>query len=260
MQPARFAGPAASPHPSHERIDMRIRILSDLHLEFHRDGGGTLISSQADADWDVMVLAGDITDSSRIVDTMELFKKVAGSRPIILVAGNHEYYQGSWRDVHYTLDQLEGIHFLDNRTVTIEGQRFVGTTLWFRHSGMEEPNDVLMNDFRNIRGFRGWVDQEAKKSSSFLDETISTGDIVVTHYLPHARSIHPDFEHSVLNPYFLHNVSPLVEDRGAKLWIHGHTHCSMDYDAGPTRVICNPFGYIRCDENRNFQEHLTVSV
>ena len=37
--------------------------------------------------------------------------------------------------------------------------------------------------------------------------------------------------------------APLVEERGARLWIHGHTHISFDYQVGDTRVVCNARGY-----------------
>ena len=37
---------------------MKLRVLSDLHFEFHRDGGRTWIAGQADLGWDVLLLAG----------------------------------------------------------------------------------------------------------------------------------------------------------------------------------------------------------
>lgn len=58
-------------------------------------------------------------------------------------------------------------------------------------------------------------------------------------------------------------MSPIVENAGAALWVHGHTHSSFDYMAGETRVVCNPFGYAaNCpgEPNREFDGTLTVEV
>lgn len=243
---------------------MKLRILSDLHFEFHADGGRTFISCQNDPDYDVLILAGDINTAAGIQDTLINFRKSAGSRPIIMVPGNHEYYHSSVLETKRVLEscreQDNNLHILDNKLVTIDGVRFVGSTLWFPHSGLHERGDEDLNDFALIDGFRDWVGQQARKSSSFLDQTIESGDVVITHHLPHMGSIHPQYKESSLNRYFLHNVSPLVEDLGVRLWVHGHTHSSMDYKVGGTRVVCNPFGYLRYQENSKFVEKLTVQV
>ena len=40
---------------------------------------------------------------------------------------------------------------------------------------------------------------------------------------------------------FASNFDPLVAQ--ADIWIHGHTHTSMDYMVEDCRVLCNPCGY-----------------
>ena len=242
----------------------RLRILSDLHLEFHRDGGRTFTASQSDPDYDVLVLAGDITTAENLRGVLGQFRAAAGSRPIVFVAGNHEYYGSSVVEVGSVLTECSGadplLHVLDNHSVLIDGQRFVGSTLWFPHSGKRERPDSSLNDFQQIEGFRRWVGQQADRSAAFLRANVRSGDVVVTHHLPHPRSVHPTYADSPLNRYFLHDVGDLVERGGAALWIHGHTHRSLDYRAGGTRVRCNPFGYLRLEENREFDERLTVEV
>ena len=32
---------------------------------------------------------------------------------------------------------------------------------------------------------------------------------------------------------------------GVDVWMHGHTHSSVDMEIGQTRVVCNPRGYSR---------------
>lgn len=111
-----------------------------------------------------------------------------------------------------------------------------------------------------IGGFREWVGGKAKKSAEYLTGEIRPGDVVVTHHLPHIRSVAPRYVGDALTRYFLHDISDVVEGCGARLWLHGHTHDSMDYRVGPTRVLCNPFGYRRYEENPGFQEFLTVDL
>lgn len=64
---------------------MRLRVYSDLHLEF-RD-----FLPPSDDDVDVVVLAGDIHVKSRGIDwALARFHK-----PVVSVPGNHEYYGGA---------------------------------------------------------------------------------------------------------------------------------------------------------------------
>jgi len=42
------------------------------------------------------------------------------------------------------------------------------------------------------------------------------------------------------------------------LWIHGHTHVSLDYMIKNTRVITNPKGYV--NENPDFDPHYIIEV
>lgn len=242
---------------------MRLRILSDLHLEFHRDHGATFIQGQADDGYDALILAGDITLVRHLPFVMAEFRKAAGSRPILFVAGNHEFYGSSVEEAERKLGSLgedPHFHWLDERAVTLDGVRFVGTTLWFPHSGVKQRLDASLNDFSQIAGFRKWVGGKAAKAARFLQETVREGDVVLTHHLPHRQSIHPFYVDSPLNPYFYHDLDDLVESRKARLWVHGHTHCSMNYTVGQTRVVCNPFGYLRHEENGFFDERLTVEV
>ena len=243
---------------------MKLRVLSDLHFEYHRDGGHSWISDQRDPEWDVLVLAGDITPSVGFERVFRWFREAAGSRPIVYVAGNHEYYGSSVADVRKGLAALGEadplLHVLDNRSVVIGGQRFVGSTLWFRHSGEREQLDWLLNDFQEIDGLTPWVGKQADRSAKFLAREVRRGDVVVTHHLPHGGSVASEFRGSALNRYFVHDVGSVVEKSGAALWVHGHTHVSCDYRVGSTRVLCNPFGYARFEQNPAFREKLTVAV
>lgn len=111
-----------------------------------------------------------------------------------------------------------------------------------------------------IEGFRDWVGEKALGSAEFLAKEVRAGDVVVTHHLPHIRSVAARFVGDPLTKYFLHDLSGFVEGCGARLWVHGHTHDTMDYRVGQTRVLCNPFGYRRYEENYGFNDDLLIDL
>lgn len=82
--------------------------------------------------------------------------------------------------------------------------------------------------------------------------------MVLTHYLPSRHSIAPRWRSSPLNAFFLCDLTSLIAEKQPALWVHGHTHDSIDYRIGDTRVLCNPFGYAHHEENPAFDHSLRV--
>jgi len=81
----------------------------------------------------------------------------------------------------------------------------------------------------------------------------------------HPRSVHLRFADDPVTPAFCSDLSELVENSGAALWVHGHTHTSCDYMAGHTRVVCNPKGYgprarNGVIENDEFKPELVIQI
>lgn len=103
-------------------------------------------------------------------------------------------------------------------------------------------------------------------SARWLDDELSRPfpgpTVVVTHHAPSPKSIHPRFAGSALNAAFVSDAEWLLRDRRARLWIHGHTHNSFDYEVEGTRVLCNPRGYAKdgAIENPAFDPLLTVTL
>lgn len=251
---------------------MKIRVMSDLHLEFQR-------WNPPKADADVIVLAGDID-----VDTfgIEWARRSFPSSPIVYVPGNHEFYGGHLQDLMEALcaeGRRFGVDVLDAREVLIDGVRFLGATLWtdFALEGSDASSieramiaaDYGMNDFRYIRYGERRMFRPADARAIHLEqvqwlraklaEEFAGSTVVVTHYLPHRQSIHPKYEASDLNPSFASDLSDLMGPT-VSLWIHGHTHESFDYVVNGTRVVCNPRGYVPMEVNPAFNPALVVDV
>jgi len=83
---------------------------------------------------------------------------------------------------------------------------------------------------------------------------------VISHHLPSYRSIDPMFTGHSLNPAYASDMDDFIKDSDINLWIHGHTHTSMDYDINGTRIVCNPRGYAPYDLNPHFNSSMVVEV
>jgi Icc-related predicted phosphoesterase len=241
---------------------MRLRIFSDVHTEFHADGGRSFVAKLPRRAGDVAVLAGDIATSGTLFEALQLFAECF--EQVIFVPGNHDWY-GADRQHMGALRarvsrSLPGVHWLEESTAEIGEQRFVGTSLWFPDGVAARSHRRGMPDFGAITDFEQWIWSAFERSRTFLAGTLRSGDVVVSHHLPSPRSIAARFRGSPLNAYFLADVEDLIVRAQPRLWIHGHTHESLDYRIGGTRVVCNPFGYARMELNPNFDEELSIAI
>lgn len=242
---------------------MRIRILSDLHEEYAYKLGALEFDALAA---DVTILAGDIANGVRAIEVAKR-AAFAGSQ-VIVVPGNHEYYEGQ---IDQVLEQMRAaaqatpnIHLLDQDTVTIQGVRFVGATLWTDYAlhGQDQiaasiqAASPIMVDYRLIRAPSGklfsagdslalhhqarrWLGEQL--GSSPVDPHVFASTVVITHHAPHPLSVHPRFAGNSVNPAFVSDLSELMGM--AQLWVHGHVHNGFDYQVAGTRVVANPAGY-----------------
>jgi len=241
---------------------MIVQLLSDLHLEHHRDRGQSLLQSLDPAGVDVLILAGDIVQAMSADWVRSVFEAFAARYPHVLyVPGNHEYYGSRPRDVDALLEgiDLPNFHLLNPGVVTIDGQRFVGATLWFPLTDDERRYRGYLNDFNAIEGAVPWIHDAHAAHRRYLEEALAPGDVVITHHLPALPSIDPKYAGSPLNRFFWAQADDLVEQRRARLWVHGHTHVHVDYLLGETRLLANPLGYPH-EQGCRFQEKLLVEL
>jgi Icc-related predicted phosphoesterase len=82
---------------------------------------------------------------------------------------------------------------------------------------------------------------------AWLDRTLAEPHngptVVVTHHAPSPRSVPHFYRGSLLSPAFNSNLEPLIRRYQPELWVHGHTHWSVDYAIGRTRLYSNQKGY-----------------
>jgi Icc-related predicted phosphoesterase len=151
------------------------------------------------------------------------------------------------------------VNFLERSVASIGGVRFLGCTLWsdFTITGAQANSMAVcrevMNDFKKIRvspAFRrlrpeDLVALNAASIAWLRTEMASRIEptVVVTHHAPSARSLNPCFAGDPINGAYATDLEELILAAEPALWIHGHTHFSVDYRLGATRVVSNQRGY-----------------
>jgi Icc-related predicted phosphoesterase len=245
------------------RGQMKIRILSDLHLDFMSDLYASEFVRRLPRDCEVLVLAGDVSNRDGIMRALRLFAHFY--KNIVYVKGNHELYGApSPAEVEALLEEAPGnVHVLELGSVYIsppgfDGRRFLGCSLWFPPP--TRGDKTCLTDFYAIGEFEPWVYERNRASVRWLAANVQPGDVVITHHLPAEESVHAKYKGSALNDFFVCDVRWLIETRRPALWIHGHTHESCDYQIGGTRVVCNPYGYFGHEVNQAFDPDKTVEV
>ena len=229
---------------------MRIAVYSDLHREVSP-------FEPPAVEADVVVLAGDTDNGTRGME----WAKNAFDKPVLYVAGNHEYYDGEFGEVQAALARSargSRVELLDCRECVLGGVRFLGCCLWTDYSlapadqraeVIERSRRFNPDHFAIRYGDSSFAPEHAidlcMRHRSWLERNLRAPHagptVVITHFAPHPRSIAPKFENDPANPGFIVPLEPLMGP--AALWIHGHTHTAFDYEVNGTRVVCNPRGY-----------------
>ena len=103
---------------------LRIRLLSDLHFEFHADQGKEFVSKLDPRGVNVLILAGDITKMRLGFDrTLGMFRRQFPGVPLVFVTGNHEFHESDRktvvRGIKDAVSKLQGVYWLDCDVVEI---------------------------------------------------------------------------------------------------------------------------------------------
>jgi hypothetical protein len=270
---------------------VRIQVFSDLHLDV-----APIKPITVGGDVDAVVVAGDTCQGVR--HAFIALRRIVPERiPVIMVAGNHEFYR---RCMQSEIEEGKAIAsdfnvaFLD-QDVLMGTTRFVGATLWTDYRIFGATNAAVamaaarrsMNDHRVI----SWTKQpwtrfrpeEAlllhEQSRAFIADALATpfagSTVVVSHHAPHFGSVAKGpYESDILTAAYVSDLSDVImtgAEEGAdatprktadakwdRIFIHGHIHSSSDYVVGTTRILANPHGY--GIENSAFDPQLTIEI
>lgn len=222
----------------------KVQIVSDLHLDYHRDGGRTLVDEIHNVESDILVIAGDVSDSKYSKRAFELLLDT--DKIVLFVAGNHEYFDSSFDQVDSYFEDLQqkerNFIYLNNKVFCYKDIVFAGTTLWYTELEDNHLYERSMRDFSSISGFKKYVYKKNELAVNFI-KNAGQVNFMITHHLPSQKCIDPKFSSSNLNRFF---VCPILDDESfsakPKSWVYGHTHASRTFMHNDINLYCNPFG------------------
>lgn len=251
----------------------KLRIISDIHLEF----GKYDLPVYGDEKEQILIIAGDLAPIKKKLADKFLINVCDRFKYVIMVAGNHEYYyKGSIVNDEVEVDK-DNFYFLQNTLLMIEDLLIMGCTMWTNFNDREPIQmDVatgIMTDFETIKYDKkyftvtNWL-AENEKSRNFLWDTLELfkhddrKKVVITHHLPSVKSITESFYETRGIGYVYNYASDDMEEflNLSNLWIHGHTHDSVDYEENGCRIVSNPRGYHKYEENNNFNPELIIDI
>lgn len=250
---------------------MKLHVISDLHLEH-----APFTVPEVDAD--VVVLAGDIAPGTAGIEWM---RRHLDGRPILHVAGNHEFYGEDLPGLTARMkDAAAGsrVHVLENDEVVIGGVRFLGCSLWtdFDFAGAENRANTmricerLVNDYKQIRASESDRPLRAQDtrdlhsaSRAWLSERLASSHdgptVVITHHAPLVRQRPENPVMAAVGGAFASDLSQLMNADAVGLWVFGHIHRVVDAEVNGTRVLSNQRGYPH-EPVAGFDPRLVVEV
>ncbi len=232
-----------------------------------------------DAD-SILVLAGDI--SSHGEQLLSFLKECCKRfRKVYYVAGNHEFYKhdydkhskelsdailnrsdmfGAFSGLEYAFTSV-GYEELEDEKV-----RFIFAPLWGDGGPTladQAQTGFYLNDFRlitkgvyhgtytpkkfSVQDMMYEHKKQKKEIERYLSQPFDGRTVVVTHHLPSRRLVSARFwpkdGSDGANGGFASDCDNLIATKEPWLWIHGHTHDTIDTELWKTRIVCNPAGY-----------------
>ena len=266
---------------------MNIQLLSDLHLETHPHFVPEFAPGA-----DVLILAGDIgsyQEGSMLVTQgdqdfgLARFSPradlAAWPVPVFFVPGNHEYDGMPFEEAHArlqeTCERLQ-ITWLHRRVKVMNGVRLIGCTLWSDFEALVPQQGPLTQQLKAREKAERAADFYLRKTGTTLDgkpflsdkvraqaqadqawltqalsEPFEGVTVVVTHFAPSLKSADPRYGLTPGTAGFCNALDHLLPK--ANLWLHGHLHCAHDYVHAGCRVVANPLGYARKNEQLAFE-------
>ena len=238
--------------------NLKVAWFTDIHLDFASPQTLERFWVESNlADFDVVVITGDIGESDTLHGWLKLFEQHV-SRPIYFVLGNHDYYGSSFQNVHAHLTQIlrtsPWLTWLDTaEPVELgSGLGLIGVGGWSDGGyGSYDISPVRLSDWNYISDFAGLDhhtrgallaklgDQAAELLDHKLEFALRQFErlIVATHYPPFPEAclymarptdaLHlPHFSCKAIGDRLL-AAAGRRPDRDI-LVLCGHTHCWAD--------------------------------
>ncbi|SFB85745.1 Calcineurin-like phosphoesterase [Polaromonas sp. OV174] len=211
--------------------------------------------------------------------------------PVLFLPGNHEYdgldFDATHARLRETCERL-GLIWLERESLVLAGVRFVGSTLWTDFDALSTEQarhgDITLGQQLKARekAFRAAnfylkknhalhqgqamlaeaLRELGLQSQAWLRQALAQPfdgpTVVVTHFAPSLLSADPRYGLSPGTAGFCNALDELLPQ--ARLWLHGHLHCPIDYVKHGCRVVANPLGYARNGEQDGYKPDFLIEI
>lgn len=215
---------------------IRLAAVGDIHYDRRSAGRMKMFMASLKASADLLLLAGDLTQTGQAEEAYALTEDLAESPvPVIAVLGNHDYHS----DQHAHLTEImtrAGITVLEGGSVSLTiNSKTVGVT------GLKGFGGGFIGacgaDFgeQEMKNFIRFTKTQADILKTGLESLNTEYKIALTHYSPteqtllgEKREIYP-----FLGSYLL---AEAIDRGGADIAFHGHAHHGIEKGSTPKGV------------------------
>lgn len=198
---------------------LRVAAIADLHMREDGPSYRNLFGEMSQAA-DVIVLAGDLTDTGRPRQAEMLAEDLrACTVPVVAVLGNHDFESDLVDELSNILRQA-GVHLLDGQATEISGVGFVGAKGFIGGFGRR-----MLGSFGEpaIKAMVAESVSEAIRLENAMRQSRSPRNLIILHYAPVEETVKGE----PLEIYPFLGSSRLAEtiDRfKVSAVVHGHAH------------------------------------
>ena len=166
---------------------VRVAALADLHFGRHPVEAYHPVFTEANANADVLIICGDLTDHGRPDEAQGLARLITQSLrvPVVAVLGNHDCESAQDAAVAQTLRDA-GVHMLDGDSVEVHGVGFAGTKGFCGGFG---PRALGPWGEAMIKAFVQETLGETLKLETALARLKTPSRIAILHYSPVAATV-----------------------------------------------------------------------
>lgn len=203
---------------------VRLAAVGDIHVKENDHGKWVDYFRAVSRDADILVLAGDLTDTGHLNEAEVLREELkACTIPVVAVLGNHDFERDQQKTIKKMLES-DQVHILDGEAVVIQDIGFAGV------KGFGGGFDRYMLSKFGEQGIKDFV-QEAVEEALKLDRALAHLEnsyddlkkVVITHFAPIKETV--EGEPVEIFPFL--GSSRLVEPinrRQVEVVFHGHAH------------------------------------
>jgi len=236
---------------------MRIFAVSDIHIDYDVNAKWVANLSAADYRDDVLILAGDVTDTRRLLDWC-LTTLAERFRKVLFVPGNHDLWvirEDRGKDSFQKFDEVRAL--VESRGASMEPFRERGVSIipllsWYDYS-FGEPSEELKAmwmDYRACRWPSGYGEKEIAAHFAALNprQAPPAGDMVITysHFMPRI-DLMPGFisrTGRLLYPVLgSTGIERQLRNLNSQMHVYGHSHVNRDVEIDGVSYVNNAFGY-----------------